>query len=77
MGQYFLSVKNSFFRQVNGIPTDSDLAPFVAKFFLYYYENLWLLSTEKNNLVKGAFRYIDDFCAINDNPEFEKNLKSI
>ena len=38
---------------------------------------MWLLSTKKNNLVKDAFRYIDDLCAINDNPELEKNLKSI
>ena len=56
--QYFLSVKNSFYHQVNGIPTDSDLAPFMAKFFFYHYENIWLLSTKKNNLVKGTLMQI-------------------
>ena len=38
---------------------------------------MWLLSTKKNNLVKDAFHYIDDLCAINGNAEFEKNFKSI
>ena len=45
----------------------SDLAPFMANLFLYYYENKLLLDTKKRDLLKArffsnTFHFIDDLC---------------
>ena len=49
----FFSFGNSFLAQVIDISMGSDPAPSMASLFPYYYENKWLLSTKKNNLVKA------------------------
>ena len=60
----------------------SDPAPFMANLFLYYYESQFIKKYQKENN-KGVykfgniFRFIDDLNAINDNGEFEKNIKNI
>ena len=48
-----------------------DLAPFMANLFLYYYENKWILKTEKSNLTHArlfgnTFRFSDDLVAVHD-----------
>lgn len=60
----------------------SDPAPFMVNLFLYYYESQSIKKCrrEKNKGVYkfgNIFRFIDDFNAINDNGEFEKNFKNI
>ena len=60
----------------------SDPAPFMANIFLYYYESQFIKKCrrEKNKGVYkfgNIFRFIDDLNAINDNGEFEKNIKNI
>ena len=49
----------------------SDLAPFMAIQFHYYFENKLTLNLKKSNLHKACsftntFRFIDELCAIND-----------
>ena len=82
LDQCYFNVGNLIFRQVIGIPMGSDPAPFMANLFLYFYENKWLESTKKHDLIKSrkfanVFRFIDDLCAINDSFEFRKNFKNI
>ena len=82
LDQCFFHVGNLIFRQVIGIPMGSDPAPFMANLFLYFYENKWLQSTKKQDLIKArkfsnVFRFIDDLCAVNDDFEFRKNFKNI
>ena len=60
----------------------SDLAPFMANLFLFYYENKWVLKTKKSNLKQAKmfgniFRFIDDLIAINDGGLFEDNYMNI
>ena len=78
---YFI-VGKQIFKQIIGIPMGSDPAPFMANLFLYYYESQFIKKYQKENN-KGVykfgniFRFIDDLNAINDNGEFEKNIKNI
>ena len=65
----FFSVGNCVFHQVIYIPMASDPAPFIVNLFLYYYENMWLLSTWQNYLVKArkfchVFRFVDDLSVL-------------
>ena len=58
-----------------------DPAHFLAKLFLHYYENKWVLDTKKRDLRKArlfsnTFCFIDDLCAINDHLEFDRNFKN-
>ena len=44
------------FRQIIGIPMDSDTALFMTNLFLYYYQSKWLLDTKKEKIyVNHAF----------------------
>ena len=78
----YFSVGKSIFKQVVGIPMGSDPAPFMANLFLYHYESKFLKQYKTVNMTKArkfnnVFRFIDDLCAVNDDGEFEKNIKNI
>ena len=67
----YVTVGNSVFRQVIGIPMGTDCAPYLANLFLFSYEFDFLTSTLKQKdfatLYKfnKCYRYIDDLLAIN------------
>ena len=53
------------FRQIIGIPMESDSAPFFTNLFLYFYERQSLFNLKKSDLIKArklfnAFRFADD-----------------
>ena len=78
----YFTVGKQILEQIIGIPMGSDPAPFMANLFLYYYESQFInkCRREKNKGVYkfgNIFRFIDDLNAINDNGEFEKNIKNI
>ena len=82
MNNCYFTCGKQVFRQVIGIPMDSDPAPFMANLFLYHYESKWLKELKKTNLVKArkfsnTFRFIDDLNAMNDGGLFEQNFKDI
>ena len=73
------AVGPKIFCQIIGILMGSDLAPFFADLFLYFYERKWMNKLKKNDLIKARnlcniFRFIDDLNSINDGGEFESNL---
>ena len=73
----FFSVGIYVFCQIIGIPMGTDPAPFMANFFLYYYENKYLRKLKKTDVrrarrFKNCFRFIDDLSILNDGGEFEK-----
>ena len=60
----------------------SDPAPFFANLFLYFYEDKWMDSLKRNDLIRARklcniFRFIDDLSALNDGGEFENNYRDI
>ena len=68
--------------QIICIPMGSDLAPFFANLFLYFYESKWMNELKKNDLIKARrlfniFRFISDLNSINDGGEFESNYSNI
>ena len=78
----YFSVGKNIFRQVIGIPMGTDPAPFMANLFLYYYESKFIKQHKINNMNRirkfnYIFRFIDDLIAINDDKEFENNIKNI
>ena len=78
----YFSIGENIFKQVVGIPMGSDPAPFMANLFLYYYESKFLKQYKVNNMKNARkfnfiFRFIDDLLAVNDDGEFEKNIKKI
>ena len=78
----YFSIGKNIFRQVVGIPMGSDPAPFMANLFLYYYESKFLKTFKVNNMSRARlfnyiFRFIDDLIAINDDKEFENNIRNI
>ena len=44
---FIFNFGNLYFGQITGIPMGCDPATFMEYLFLYYYENKWLLDTEK------------------------------
>ena len=57
-----------------------DQAPFVAKNFLYYFENKWISNLKKSYQHKprsfiDIVCFMDDLCAIDDNGLFENISK--
>lgn len=76
------SLGPKLFRQVVGIPMGSDPAPFFANLFLYYYENKWVKSLKRIDILRArkfshTFRFIDDLFTINDGNEFCNHFKEI
>lgn len=57
------------------IPMGSELAPFMANLFLFYYEDKRIQKIKRkdvNQAKKFTFRFIDDLAVINDGGDFEK-----
>ena len=50
MNNCFFKFGNKVFQQIIGIPTGSDLAPFMANLFLYYFEDKWMRKTKRKNV---------------------------
>ena len=78
----YFTVGPKIFCQIIGIPMGSDLAPFFAKLFLYFYESKWMNERKKNNLIKARklcniFMFIDDLNSINYGGVFESNYSNI
>ena len=78
----YFTVGNILLQQIIGIPMGLDPAPFLANFFLYFYESEWLKVMRKtNNIIArkfgNVFRFIDDLNALNDDGLFEKYHKEI
>ena len=53
----------------------------MTNLFLYYYENKWLLDTEKRDLHKirlssNKVRFIEDLCSRNNDLKLIKNFKN-
>ena len=67
----YVTIGDSIFKQVVGIPMGTDCAPFLANLFLYAYEFEWLnnlLKLKKYTILnkfKRCCRYIDDLLTIN------------
>ena len=60
----------------------SDLAPFFANIFLFFYESKWLESIKKTNYgvarkFGNSFRFTDDLIAIIDVNEFKNHYNEI
>ena len=74
----FVVFRGKFFRQIVGIPMDTNCSPLLADIFLYSYEAEFIqsvLSTKKKIASQFNFthRYIDDVLSIN-NPDFGNYL---
>ena len=78
----YFTVGTILLQQIIGIPMGLDPAPFLANFFLYFYESGWLKTMRKTNNILArkfgnVFRFIDDLNAINDGGVFEQYHKDI
>ena len=66
----FYSIWHQLYRQVVGIPIDTNCAPLVADLFLFCYERVFLMSLSDDNQTEviDAFnttsRYLDDILNI-------------
>ena len=73
----FIRFGSKLYRQIVGIPMDTNCAPLVADLFLFCYERDFMLSLSDNNqpdiieAFNSASRYLDDLLNI-DNPYFEQ-----
>ena len=60
-------IVSSCFRQLIGIGIGSNVAPFMANVFLYYYERKWFLYTQsKVRIFSNILTFIEDLCTFND-----------
>ena len=78
----YFTVGPKIFCQIINIRMGSDLAPFFANLFLYFYESKWMNELKKNDLIEpeklcNIFRFIDDLNSINDGGEFESSYSNI
>ena len=75
LGNIFISFGSKLYRQIVGIPIDTNCPPLVADLFLFCYERDSMLSLSENNqtdIIKAfnsTFRYLDDLLNIG-NPYF-------
>ena len=73
----FVTIGNSVFRQIIGIPMGTDCAPYLANLFLYWYEFDFLNSTLKQKDFTTLYkfnkthRYIDDLLTVNNDGTLE------
>ena len=74
----FVTVGDTVFKQIIGIPMGTDCAPYLANLFLFAYEFDFLnaILKEKDfttlHKFKKCHRYIDDLLAVNNDGELEK-----
>ena len=78
----YFTVGPKIFCQIINIRMGSDLAPFFANLFLYFYESKWMNELKKNDLIEpkklcNIFRFIDDSNPISDGGEFESSYSNI
>ena len=82
MDNIFITFGSKLYKQIVGIPTDTNCASLVADLFLLCYERDFMLSLSDNNQadVVRAFnstsRYLNDLLNI-DNPYFEQMVRYI
>ena len=82
MDNIFIRFGSKLYKQIIGIPTNTNCAPLVADLFLFCYERDFMLSLSDNNQadVVGAFnstsRYQNGLLNI-DNPYFEQMVSQI
>ena len=78
----FLRFGSKLYRQIVGIPMDTNCAPLVADLFMFCYERYFMLSLSDNNqtniieALNPISRYLDDKLNI-DNPYFEQMVGQI
>ena len=78
----FIRFGSKLYRQIVGIPMDTNCAPLVADLFLFCYERDFMLSLSDNNQAdiieafNSTSRYLDDLLNI-DNPYFEQMVGQI
>ena len=78
----FIRFSSKLYRQIVGIPMDTNCAPLVADLFLFCYGRYFMLSLSDNNLAdvvetfNSTSRYLDDLLNI-DNPNFEQMVGQI
>ena len=58
LGDCFVFLRNVNFRQVTWIATGSDPAIFMTNFFLYFFENKWMLSYRNLTCIKHVISLI-------------------
>ena len=78
----YFTVGNLVLKQDIGIPMGTDLAPFWANLFLYFFESKFVkslvsLGSTRAYHFHSVDRFIDDLCSINDRDEFFKSCKDI
>jgi len=73
----YVTIGNTVFQQIIGIPMGTDCAPYLANLFLFAYEFDFLNSTLKQKdfttlyEFNKCYRYIDDLLAINNDGTLE------
>ena len=78
----FIRFRSQLYRQIVGIPMDTNCAPLAADLFLFYYERDPMLSLSDNNqadiveALNSTSRYLDDLLNI-DNPFFAEMVCQI
>ena len=78
----YFTFADKIYKQQIGIPMGTSCAPFLANFFLFYYEYTYILNNMRDNYFNCkkllyTFRFIDDITTLNDNGFFENNYKDI
>ena len=78
----FIRFSSKLYRQIVGIPMNTNCAPLVADLFLFCYERDFMLSLSDNNQTdtieafNSTSRYLDDLLNM-DNPYFEQMVDQI
>ena len=79
----YVTFGDKCFRQVIGIPMETDCAPFLANLFLYSYEYNWIDEQRKLNkwnvlkYFRNCSRYIDDLLMINNSDLMKQFMSEI
>jgi len=78
----YFSFKDRCYKQEIGIPMGTSCAPFLANFYLFWYEFSYMKQKMKTDRLKCKklryiYRYIDDITVINDSGFFDKNFSQI
>ena len=79
---YLVDLAHILYRQIVGIPMDTNCAPLIADLFLFCYERDFMLSQSDNNQTdiieafNSTSRYLDDLLNIG-NPYFEQMVGQI
>ena len=81
MDNIYIRFGTKLYRQIVGIPMDTDCAPLVADLFLFCYERDFISLSNDNQAdiimaFKSTSRYLDDVLNI-DNPYFEEMVNQI